>query len=39
MGKFWDRYGFVKRRRYLWQKARADTLSRKLAKESEADNE
>lgn len=29
MGYLWDRYGFVRRYRYLWQKERAEAISRK----------
>ena len=28
MGYLWDRYGFVRRYRYLWQKERAEAISR-----------
>ena len=31
MGYLWDRYGFVRRYRYLWQKERAESISRHYA--------
>jgi hypothetical protein len=29
MGYLWDRYGFVRRYRYLWQKERAEAIGRR----------
>ena len=31
MGYLWDRYGFVRRYRYLWQKEHAERISRYYA--------